>query len=96
MNIKFIIITFIIKFIGEVTNHGFLSDPPARSSAWREDPDLFPINHNDDRMNCGSKRKQWRDNGKMPKNCHLIFYVIDFIPFIYRWKMWNMWRRILW
>jgi len=49
----------------QINCHGRLLVPPARSSAWREDPVRFPINYEDNEMFCGGFNAQWRlNNGK--------------------------------
>ena len=53
---------FLLK-IGHVESHVRLNNPPARSTAWREDPINFPSNYNDYEMNCGGKSVQWDQNG---------------------------------
>lgn len=47
----------------EISAHGRLIDPPARSTAWREKPSLFPAYYNDMEMFCGGKGTQWNQNG---------------------------------
>lgn len=48
-----------IKF---AKSHGRLLVPPARSSAWREDPNRFPTFYNDNQMFCGGIAIQWLHN----------------------------------
>ncbi len=43
--------------------HGRLLVPPARSSAWREDPARFPSYFDDAQMFCGGFQTQWGVNG---------------------------------
>jgi hypothetical protein len=43
--------------------HGRLIEPPARSSAWRENPFIYPKYYDDNSMNCGGYTIQWRYNG---------------------------------
>lgn len=38
-----------------VNGHGFLLDPPQRSSLWRIYPGHFPPNYNDNALNCGGR-----------------------------------------
>jgi hypothetical protein len=45
--------------------HGRLLVPPARSSAWREDPARFPSYFDDAQMFCGGFQTQWGANGKV-------------------------------
>lgn len=44
-----------------ISCHGRLLDPPARTSAWREDS-RFPPFYNDAEMFCGGFDTQWRLN----------------------------------
>ena len=60
-NVLFLICLFSIIY--KIENHGFLINPPARSSAYREDPLRFPIYYTDTEMNCGGKSVQWDQNG---------------------------------
>ena len=48
--------------IEEVDSHGLLLIPPARSSAWREDPARFPAFYGDNQMFCGGVNTQWGQN----------------------------------
>lgn len=57
-----LLVAFSAKFI-QVNCHGRLLVPPARSSAWREDPIKFPINYNDNSMFCGGFNALWQING---------------------------------
>ncbi|RZC40731.1 uncharacterized protein BDFB_012617 [Asbolus verrucosus] len=45
-------------FIGKISGHGRMLDPPNRSSLWRFNP-LAPKNYVDDQLNCGGKPTQW-------------------------------------
>ena len=59
------ILSILIWFVHESYQHGYLIDPPARSSAWLVDEDFVEcckeFNHN--QMFCGGKNRQWNDNG---------------------------------
>ena len=46
-----------------IEGHGRLMDPPARSTAWRENQNMFPAYYNDMEMFCGGKPTQWNQNG---------------------------------
>lgn len=47
-----------------VNGHGFLFDPPARSSAWLVDSDFKHLaNYDHNQMYCGGFLKQWQENG---------------------------------
>jgi hypothetical protein len=48
--------------VNEIDAHGRLMVPPARSTAWREDPNRFPAYYNDMEMFCGGKPTQWQQN----------------------------------
>lgn len=48
--------------INKIESHGFLINPPARSSAYREDRVRFPVYYTDTEMNCGGKSIQWDQN----------------------------------
>jgi hypothetical protein len=67
-------ISFLILclFIGNISCHGRLMDPPNRSSLWRVNPDA-PPNYTDDQNNCG---------GKPVSTSDLIIYLQHFI-FVY-------------
>lgn len=56
---SFICILVVLVVLSEVTAHGRLRDPPARSSAWREDQSRFPVDYNDNQMFCGGFYTQW-------------------------------------
>ena len=55
-------LTGIILNAIDIKCHGMLRDPPARSSAWREDPNRFPNYYNDNQMFCGGFDTHWRRN----------------------------------
>ena len=57
----------IFVLLKEANAHGRLIDPPARSTAWREKPNLFPAYYNDMEMFCGGKTTQWNQNGSLTK-----------------------------
>ena len=50
--------------IARIHSHGYLIDPPARTSAWRVNPTDFPVNYNDNQMNCGGFDVEWNQNSK--------------------------------
>lgn len=58
-------LTFLIAFanVNKTEAHGRLLVPPARSTAWREEPNRFPAYYNDMEMFCGGKTVQWQQNG---------------------------------
>ncbi|XP_062605206.1 uncharacterized protein LOC134266995 [Saccostrea cucullata] len=47
--------------IPRTTGHGYLVEPPQRSSLWRRG--LGPDNFNDNALNCGGFKRQWTQNG---------------------------------
>jgi len=47
----------------EINCHGRLLTPAARSSAWRQFPDLFPAYYDDAQMFCGGVQTLWGKNG---------------------------------
>jgi hypothetical protein len=61
---KYVLSLLLIIFYFDLVNcHGRLLVPPARSSAWREDPIRFPIYYDDNQMFCGGAYVQWTENG---------------------------------
>jgi hypothetical protein len=63
------LVSFIVLLntLVEVNGHGMLLVPPARSSAWREDPVRFEPNYDDNMMFCGGVDRQYRINSKLNK-----------------------------
>lgn len=60
---NFILFSFIlVNWASLISGHGRLMDPPARSTAWREDSSRFPAYYNDMEMFCGGKPVQWNEN----------------------------------
>lgn len=57
-----IILTVVFNFITEINGHARLMMPIARSSAWRQNPIIFPTFYNDNAMSCGGIKKQWKEN----------------------------------
>ncbi|XP_022256420.1 uncharacterized protein LOC106472108 [Limulus polyphemus] len=54
----------LLSLVGLCRPHGYLQDPPSRSSMWRFGFDN-PINWNDNELFCGGFRRQWVvNNGK--------------------------------
>ena len=53
-------------FIEQINGHGYLADPPARSSAWLFDQDFVSCcqYYNHAEMFCGGADYQWTINGK--------------------------------
>jgi hypothetical protein len=62
-----LIIFFVQTFslIERSVGHGYLADPPARSSAWLFDPDFTSCcrYYNHAQMSCGGTYQQWAVNG---------------------------------
>jgi hypothetical protein len=65
----FIISNFLtlIIFIIKVNGHARLLKPISRSSAWRQNPILFPTFYNDNQMSCGGYVTHWLKNGLIIK-----------------------------
>jgi len=89
--------SFVLLFLGlavvQVTGHGYLIDPPERSSIWRIFPS-GPINNDDNGINCGGF-------GVMKQLCSLYFnfpfYTIISISYLHTESVWfiqpgSMWR----
>ena len=99
MKLILILTIFVISLLIKVESHGRLTVPPARSSAWREDPARFPAYYDDAQMFCGGFQTQWGANGwkndyKQQKKKRIFF--IESIMFSLkktkkRWPMRNMW-----
>ena len=55
MQLKYIILCSL--YFGQTRGHGYMTEPPSRSSMWRE-PNNFPTEHNynDNGLNCGGRR----------------------------------------
>jgi hypothetical protein len=51
--------------VAGISGHGRLLDPPARSSAWREDPVRFPMYYDDNQMFCGGFFTQWTTHSRI-------------------------------
>ena len=54
-------------FIEQIHGHGYLADPPARTSAWLFDKDFDTCcrDYNHAQMNCGGANRQWVTNGNL-------------------------------
>lgn len=62
--IAFMVIVIGNFFVGEVSAHGRLIEPPSRASMWRYGFDT-PHDYNDHESYCGGFTRQWqRNNGK--------------------------------
>lgn len=57
----FLALIIFIKLIF-VESHGRLTDPPARSSCWREFPAYCVADFTDNQLFCGGKDVQWNQN----------------------------------
>lgn len=68
------LIIFVNK-ISSLIGHGRLDVPPARSSAWREDPIRFPSYYDDNQMYCGGSYVL-RGNGSFIK--FEFFFIFNF------------------
>lgn len=63
---KFLVLlsTVLLLKAVEISAHGRLLDPPARSSAWREfGTQMFPAEYTDNEMFCGGFGVQWYTHG---------------------------------
>jgi len=58
-----ILLAICVLQISEISGHGRLLEPVARTSAWRRWPNLFPAEYNDNQMFCGGVDTQWNQNG---------------------------------
>ena len=71
-------ILLISCLVAGISGHGRLLDPPARSSAWREDPVRFPMFYDDNQMFCGGFFTQWTTHSRIEltfyKKLSLFFY----------------------
>ncbi|XP_046345904.2 uncharacterized protein LOC124126503 [Haliotis rufescens] len=52
----------LLGLVGVVASHGYLLEPPQRSSMWRVGFGT-PVNYNDMELNCGGKQRQHQMNG---------------------------------
>ncbi|GFN82958.1 hypothetical protein PoB_000946400 [Plakobranchus ocellatus] len=60
----FLVLNVLMTYFRAGEGHGYLMDPPARSSMWRENFQT-PPNYNDNQLNCGGYYNQWsRNRGK--------------------------------
>ena len=50
------------SLVGEAVSHARLTEPPARTTAWRFGFGT-PVNYNDHETNCGGFSRQWTRNG---------------------------------
>ena len=63
MIFKLLVLTICLAHINEISGHGRLMQPIARSSAWRKWPSMFPAYYGDNQMFCGGVHTQWKQNG---------------------------------
>lgn len=63
MIFKVLVLCVMIAKIEEISGHGRLMQPIARSSAWRKFPSLFPAYYGDNQMFCGGTYTQYSQNG---------------------------------
>ena len=61
-NITILLLSILSCQLILVNCHGRLLVPPARTSAWREDPIKFTVNYDDNEMFCGGFNTQWLVN----------------------------------
>ena len=65
MTFYLILVVVMVTELSSVTGHGYICDPPGRSSMWRKECGGFstPSNVNDMGLNCGGLEvKQWFSN----------------------------------
>ncbi|KAG5678321.1 hypothetical protein PVAND_008006 [Polypedilum vanderplanki] len=53
-----VVVTLIFNFVSETSGHGYVSNPPGRSSRWRTKR-TAPVNYDDNGSNCGGFANQW-------------------------------------
>lgn len=55
----------LVSLVNVSRQHGYLSDPPSRASAWLVDKDFYECckNYDYNQMYCGGKVHQWEVNG---------------------------------
>ncbi|XP_052786377.1 uncharacterized protein LOC128221816 [Mya arenaria] len=59
---RFLLVTVAVVTLREVKGHGYMYDPPQRSSAWRLGFNT-PVNYQDNELFCGGASVQWNKNG---------------------------------
>nr|KAG5691648.1 hypothetical protein BaRGS_022923 [Batillaria attramentaria] len=52
----------LLLLLKSVDGHGYVMDPPQRSSLWRFGYNT-PVNNNDNQLFCGGAKRQWKVNG---------------------------------
>ena len=57
----YIISLFFLINLNEIHSHGYLLDPPSRTSAWRVSSN-YPTDYTDNQMNCGGFDVEWNQN----------------------------------
>ena len=65
MAIMFGLLLFLATYVLSINGHGYLLDPPARSTAWLVDPAFKGCCTYTDHMGmyCGGLQVQWSTNG---------------------------------
>ncbi len=86
MNLKLLACVAFVAMLNalEIDAHGMLLVPPARSSAWREDPIRFEPNYDDNRMFCGGVDIQYRVNSKQFGKNDLKRFLFKLCQFIFQ------------
>jgi hypothetical protein len=90
-----VLIVVLANLIMRSEAHGRLLVPPARSSAWREDPARFPTYFDDAQMFCGGFQTQWGVNGmslnlkkkRLPEDpvFSTSYYICVFFYYLFAW-----------
>jgi len=81
MKLLFITVLCIFyNFYGEVVGHGSMTEPPARTAAWRQGFNT-PTDYKDMEVFCGGFAKQWTKDGKL--NCGVCGDEVPANPQIY-------------
>ncbi|XP_061174101.1 uncharacterized protein LOC133183167 [Saccostrea echinata] len=70
-----ILIVVIFYGLPRTKGHGYLVEPPQRSSLWRHG--LGPDNYNDNALNCGGFKRHWTQNGG---KCGICGDAYDLLP----------------
>ena len=77
-------IVLLVANIVSVEGHGMLLNPPARSSAWREDPARFPAYYQDNQMFCGGFNTQWNINSNaFALTCVFFLLLVQINKFVF-------------
>lgn len=69
-----VVVVMVTELLSSVTGHGYICDPPGRSSMWRKECGGFstPSNVNDMGLNCGGLEVKKNNGSKIV--CKIIFF----------------------